>query len=54
MHPHNSQLSTLEERFVSARIPFMKIQELPVSHQYKLSGRAVNILNDIIDNNINI
>lgn len=45
--PSELDLSPLEERLVSLRIPFMQIRELPRGGQYSIKGNVVNVPVDI-------
>ena len=40
-------LTSLEERLVSPRIPFMQIHELPRGGQFKIHGNVVNVPADV-------
>ncbi|PFX25090.1 hypothetical protein AWC38_SpisGene10304 [Stylophora pistillata] len=40
-------LTTLEERLISPRIPFMKIRELPRGGQLSIHGNVVNVPSDV-------
>ena len=45
--PELKDLTTLEERLVSGRLPFMIIKKLGVDRQCGLKGNIINILNPI-------
>jgi hypothetical protein len=42
-----TDLTSLEERLVALRLPFMQIRSLGVDRQYGLSGSIVNVTNDL-------
>ncbi|KAK7573658.1 hypothetical protein V9T40_004699 [Parthenolecanium corni] len=41
--PEVANLTLLEERFISPRIGFMKLVEVPINKQYKMRGRVINV-----------
>lgn len=47
LKPKELQLYPLEERFVSPRIPFMQIRELPRGGQLSVKGNVVNVPVDV-------
>ena len=51
--PELKDLSELEERLISPRIPFMQIRELGVDKQYGIKGNVVNVPIDI-DNTVKL
>ena len=46
-------LTPLEERLISPRLPFMQIRHLGIDKQYGLRGNCVNVPVDV-DNNVSI
>ena len=45
--PDILNLTSLEERLISPRIPFMQIRELPRGGQLSIHGNIVNVLSDV-------
>lgn len=45
--PELNGLTQLEERFISPRIPFMQIRELPRGGQLGLKGNVINVPSDV-------
>jgi len=45
--PEKPRLTSLEERLISPRIPFMQIRELPKQRQLSIHGNTVNVFVDM-------
>ena len=45
--PQYLNLTTLEERLISSRIPFMQIHKLPRGGQLSIHGNVVNVPADV-------
>lgn len=47
MKPKELDLTNLEERLVSPRLPFMQLRELPRGGQVSIRGNIVNVPADV-------